>query len=66
MITQKGQIVAEITSFTYKVKLSNGHEVLCYPSGRMRRYHIRILPGDTVTVELSPHDLSRGRIVYRN
>jgi translation initiation factor IF-1 len=49
----------------FKVKLENDHEVLCTISGKMRKYYIRILPGDKVTVEISPYDLSRGRISYR-
>ena len=49
----------------FRVELENGHEVLAYPRGKMRRYFIRIMPNDTVTVELSPYDLTRGRIVYR-
>jgi len=50
----------------FKVVLENDHEVLAHVSGRMRMHWIRILPGDTVTVEISPYDLSRGRIVYRS
>lgn len=50
----------------FKVVLENGHEVLAHVSGRMRMHWIRILPGDTVTVEISPYDLRRGRIVYRS
>jgi translation initiation factor IF-1 len=50
----------------FKVVLENGHEVLAHVSGRMRMNWIRILPGDKVTVEISPYDLSRGRIVYRS
>jgi translation initiation factor IF-1 len=49
----------------YRILLDNGHETLGYTSGKMRRYRIRILPGDRIKVELSPYDLSRGRIVYR-
>ena len=49
----------------FRVELENGHKVLAHVSGRMRMHFIRILPGDTVTVELSPYDLTRGRIVYR-
>jgi len=49
----------------FKVTLENGHEVLAHVSGKMRMNYIRILPGDSVTVELSPYDLSKGRIVYR-
>ena len=50
----------------FKVVLENGHEVLAHVSGKMRMHYIRILPGDTVTVELSPYDLMKGRIVYRS
>lgn len=50
----------------FKVVLENGHEVLAHVSGRMRMHWIRILPGDKVTLEISPYDLSRGRIVYRS
>lgn len=49
----------------FRVELEGGHTVLAYVSGRMRKHFIRILPGDTVTIELSPYDLSKGRIVYR-
>jgi translation initiation factor IF-1 len=49
----------------FRVELSNGHMVLAHISGRMRRHFIKILPGDTVRVELSPYDLARGRVVYR-
>jgi translation initiation factor IF-1 len=49
----------------FKVKLENGHEVLAHISGKMRMHYIRILPGDKVTVELSPYDLTKGRITYR-
>ena len=50
----------------FRVELESGHEVLAYVSGRMRKHFIRILPGDTVTLELSPYDLTKGRIVYRD
>lgn len=49
----------------FRVELENGHQVLAHISGKMRMHYIRILPGDRVTVELSPYDLSRGRITYR-
>ncbi|MFQ5929350.1 MAG: translation initiation factor IF-1 [Acidobacteriota bacterium] len=49
----------------FKVELENGHVILAYISGKMRRHYIRILPGDKVTVELSPYDLTKGRLVYR-
>jgi translation initiation factor IF-1 len=50
----------------FRIKLDNGHETLGYTAGKMRRYRIRILPGDRVRVELSPYDLTRGRIVFRH
>ncbi len=60
-------IVSEILpSTTFKVKLENGHEILAHLSGKMRLNRIRIMPGDRVHIELSPYDLSRGRIVYRS
>ncbi|GJQ57510.1 MAG: translation initiation factor IF-1 [Candidatus Scalindua sp.] len=49
----------------FRVKLENGHEVLAHVSGKMRMHFIRILPGDKVTIEMSPYDLSKGRIIYR-
>ncbi len=50
----------------YRVALDNGHETLGYTAGKMRRYRIKILPGDRIKIELSPYDLTRGRIVYRH
>lgn len=64
-ITVEGTIMEALPATQFKVKLDNGHEVLAYLSGRMRKYYIRILLGDRVRVEMSPYDLSRGRIVYR-
>lgn len=61
----EGTIVEALPNTQFKVRLDNGHEVLAYISGRMRKYYIRILLGDRVRVELSPFDLTRGRIVYR-
>ena len=60
-----GEVMEGMPSTTFRVKLENGHTVLAYLSGRLRKFYIRILPGDTVTVELSPYDLTRGRIIYR-
>jgi len=60
-----GTIVEALPATQFRVKLENGHEVLAYLSGRMRKYYIRILLGDRVRVEVSPYDLTRGRIVYR-
>jgi translation initiation factor IF-1 len=61
----EGEVVEAFRSGMYRIALDNGHETLGYTAGRMRRYRIRILPGDRVRVELSPYDLARGRIVYR-
>ena len=65
MIQMQGEIVETLPNATFRVKLENGHLVLCHISGKMRMHYIRILPGDKVTVELTPYDLSRGRIVFR-
>ena len=64
-ITVEGTIIEALPGTQFRVKLDNGHEVIAYLSGRMRRYYIRILLGDLVRVEMSPYDLDRGRIVYR-
>jgi translation initiation factor IF-1 len=64
-ISVQGTVTDALPNAMFRVKLESGHEVLAHISGKMRKYFIRILPGDTVTVELSPYDLSRGRIVYR-
>ena len=60
-----GTVLERLPNAMFKVELDNGHVVLAHISGKMRKYYIRILPGDRVTVELSPYDLSRGRITYR-
>jgi translation initiation factor IF-1 len=65
-IQVEGAIIEALPGTQFRVKLDNGHEVLAYLSGRMRKYYIRILLGDHVRVEMSPYDLSRGRIVYRS
>ncbi|NTV36130.1 MAG: translation initiation factor IF-1 [Anaerolineaceae bacterium] len=64
-IQVEGTIIEALPGTQFRVKLDNGHEVLAYLSGRMRKYYIRILLGDRVRVEMSPYDLTRGRIVYR-
>jgi translation initiation factor IF-1 len=64
-IQLEGTIVEALPGTQFRVRLDNGHEILAYLSGRMRKYYIRILLGDRVRVEVSPYDLSRGRIVYR-
>jgi translation initiation factor IF-1 len=60
-----GPILETLPNASFRVELENGHEVLAHISGKMRMHFIKILPGDKVTLELSPYDLSRGRIVYR-
>ena len=60
-----GEIIETLPSAMFRVKLENGHEVLAHVSGKMRMHYIKILPGDTVKLELSPYDLSRGRITFR-
>ncbi len=65
MIVADGNIMENLPNASFRVKLDNGHEVLAHISGKMRMHYIKILPGDKVTVELSPYDLSRGRITYR-
>lgn len=64
-IELEGTVIEALPGTQFRVELDNGHEVLAYLSGKMRRYYIRILLGDRVRVEVSPYDLSRGRIVYR-
>jgi len=61
----EGTVVETLPNAMFRVELSNNHTVLAHVSGKMRMHFIRILPGDRVTVELSPYDLNRGRIVYR-
>ena len=64
-IQMQGEILETLPNATFRVKLENGHVVLGHISGKMRMHYIKILPGDKVTVELSPYDLTRGRITYR-
>jgi translation initiation factor IF-1 len=65
-ILAEGSVIEALPSTQFKVRLDNGHEVLAYLSGKMRKYYIRILLGDRVRIEMSPYDLTRGRIVYRH
>ena len=65
VIEMEGTIVEPLPNAMFKVQLENGHEVLAHISGKMRMHYIRILKGDRVLVELSPYDLTRGRITYR-
>ncbi len=60
-----GKVLETLPNAMFRVELPNGHKVLAHVSGKMRMHFIKILPGDTVTVELSPYDLTRGRITYR-
>ncbi|MEW5828084.1 MAG: translation initiation factor IF-1 [Chloroflexota bacterium] len=64
-IQVEGTVVEALPGTQFRVRLETGHEVLAYLSGKMRKYYIRILLGDRVKVEMSPYDLTRGRIVYR-
>ncbi len=61
-----GVVVKVLPATMYKVKLENGHEVLAHISGKMRKFFIKIAAGDKVTLEISPYDLSKGRIIYRH
>ncbi len=60
-----GEVLENLPNATFRVRMPNGHEVLCHASGKMRMRYIRVLPGDKVTVELSPYDKKKGRIVFR-
>ena len=64
-IQVEGKVIEPLPNAMFRVELDNGHKILAHVSGKMRMHFIRILPGDKVTVELSPYELSRGRIVYR-
>jgi translation initiation factor IF-1 len=64
-IEMMGTVMQALKGTQFTVKLDNGHEILAYPCGKMRKYYIRLLLGDRVKVEISPYDLARGRIVYR-
>jgi len=64
-IEVEGTVVEALPNAMFRVKLANEHQVLAHISGKIRMHYIRVLPGDTVLIELSPYDLSRGRIVYR-
>jgi len=64
-IEVQGRVTAALANTHFRVRLESGHEVVAHISGKMRKHFIRILPGDTVTLSLSPYDLSKGRITYR-
>ncbi|MEY3160728.1 MAG: translation initiation factor [Planctomycetota bacterium] len=61
----EGTVVETLANTKFRIKVDSGHEILAHISGKMRRHYIRIIPGDKVTVEVSPYDLTRGRIIYR-
>ena len=62
----EGKVIESLPNATFRVELENGHKILAYISGKMRMHFIRILPGDKVTLEMSPYDLTKGRITYRS
>jgi len=65
LIKQDGVIIESLSNAMFRVRLENGHEIIAHISGKMRMHYIKILPGDRVSVEMSPYDLSKGRIIYR-
>ena len=65
-ISLEGEVMDSLRNAMFRVRLENDHEMVAYISGKMRKHYIRILPGDRVTVEISPYDLSKGRITYRH
>ena len=65
VIEMQGEVVENLPNATFRVRLENGHFILGHISGRMRMHYIRILPGDKVTMQLTPYDLTKGRIVFR-
>ena len=66
LIEMKGHVDEVLPDSRFRVTLENGHQVICYTGGKMRKHHIRILAGDKVSLELSPYDLSKGRITFRH
>ena len=66
LITVNGEVIKVLPATMYRVKLTNGHEILGHISGKMRRHFIKITTGDKVTLEMSPYDLEKGRIIYRH
>jgi len=66
VIELTGKITETLPSAQFRVELENGHVIIAHVAGRMRKHYIRIVPGDEVTVELTPYDLTKGRITYRN
>ena len=65
LIKQDGVIIEALSNAMFRVRLENGHEIIAHISGKMRMHYIKILPGDKISVEMSPYDLSKGRITYR-
>lgn len=65
VLTMEGEVIDALPNAMFRVKLENEHTLICHISGKMRKFYIRILPGDKVTVEISPYDLTKGRITYR-
>lgn len=66
LIEMAGEVLEVLPDARYRVKLENGHEFIAYTNGKMRKHHIRILAGDKVSLELSPYDLTKGRITFRH
>ena len=66
LIEMAGHVLEVLPDARYRVKLDNGHELVAYTNGKMRKHHIRILAGDKVSLELSPYDLNKGRITFRH
>ena len=66
VIEIEGKVIDTLPNAQFKVELENGHEILAHVSGKIRMHYIRILPGNKVTVEISPYDLTRGRITFRH
>ncbi|MBO6129548.1 MAG: translation initiation factor IF-1 [Pseudobutyrivibrio sp.] len=66
VIEVEGVVVEKLPNAMFKVELENGHQILAHISGKLRQNYIRILPGDKVTIEMSPYDLSKGRIIWRD
>ena len=66
MIEIEGTVIEKLPNAMFKVELENGHQILAHISGKLRQNYIRILPGDKVTIEMSPYDLSKGRIIWRD
>ena len=65
VIEVEGKVIETLPNTTFKVELENGHEIIAHISGKMRMHYIKILPGDKIRVEMSPYDLTKGRIVFR-